>query len=154
MAAFEELTIGACFRAAEVTVTADLATAAMQLGGYTHPLFTDPAYVRESSPFPSPPVAGELVLLLCGGLAEQSEVHDEHTVALLGFDDVRFPAPAFHGDALTLEMEVVELVPSAAGGRGVAAFRWTCAKQDGQVVAVATARFLIRQRQDGSRPSR
>jgi acyl dehydratase len=146
VAAFDELEVGQRFIAPRRTVTEALATTVTALAGYTHPLFTDAAYVREHTPFPSPPVAGGLVLLLCGGLAEQTEVFDEHTVALLGFDDVRFPAPAFHGDTLRLQMEVVELAPSSSGEKGVAAFRWTCTKDDGQIVAVATARLLLRQR--------
>jgi acyl dehydratase len=154
VAAFDELEVGQRFMAPRRTVTESLATTMTALAGYTHPLFTDAVYVREHTPFERPPIAGGLVLLLCGGLAEQTDVFDEHTVALLGFDDVGFPAPSFHGDTLALEMEVTELNPSSRGDRGVAAFRWTCTRDDGEVVAVATARLLLRHRQDGSRPSR
>jgi acyl dehydratase len=74
------------------------------------------------------------------------------TVANLGFRDVRFPQPVFHGD--TLYGETVVLDKRASGsrpGEGVVTFEHTARNQHGDVVAVAVRSALIRMRpEDGS----
>ena len=69
------------------------------------------------------------------------------TVANLGFRDVRFPRPVFHGD--TLYGETVVLGKRASGsrpGEGVVTFEHTARNQHGDVVAVAVRSTLVRMR--------
>ena len=69
------------------------------------------------------------------------------TVANLGFSEVRFPAPVFHGDTLYAETVVLAARPSASRpGEGVVTFEHTARNQDGTVVAVAVRSALIRRR--------
>jgi acyl dehydratase len=64
-------------------------------------------------------------------------------VANLGFTQVRFPAPLFHGDTLYAETVVTEKRLSASRpGQGVVTLEHTGRNQDGVVVAAATRSVL------------
>jgi acyl dehydratase len=68
-------------------------------------------------------------------------------VANLGFRDVRFPRPVFHGDTLYASTVVVDKRPSGSRpGEGVVTFEHTAHNQDGDVVAVAIRSTLVRMR--------
>jgi acyl dehydratase len=111
--------------------------------GYVFPLFTDEAFARRAG-FAGRPVPGELVLLVLGGLAEQTGVFDETTLALTGLDSVRFLTPALVGDTVRLVMEVSEKRQSDSGRRGFVTFAWTCRNQRDEVVLEALATLVFR----------
>ena len=68
-------------------------------------------------------------------------------VANLGFRDVRFPRPVFHGDTLYASTVVLDKRLSASRpGEGVVTFEHTASNQDGEVVAVAVRSTLVRTR--------
>ncbi|WP_296606048.1 hypothetical protein, partial [Nocardioides sp.] len=77
-------------------VTVELATRLVESGGYTHPLFhpDDPA---------DRPLPGQAVLLLMGGLVEESGVLD-HAVALLEIRRARFHAMVRPGSRIRVEV--------------------------------------------------
>lgn len=65
-------------------------------------------------------------------------------VANLGFDEVRFPAPLFHGDTLYAHTVLTAKRPSRSRrGQGIATFEHTGRNQDDVVVAVATRTVLM-----------
>jgi acyl dehydratase len=65
-------------------------------------------------------------------------------VANLGFSDVVFPKPVFHGDTLYAETVVVEKRLSASRpGTGVVTFEHTARNQHGEVVAVAKRATMV-----------
>jgi acyl dehydratase len=65
-------------------------------------------------------------------------------VANLGFSDVVFPKPVFHGDTLPAETGVVEKRLSASRpGTGVVTFEHTARNQHGEVVAVAKRATMV-----------
>lgn len=113
----------------------------VSVGGYTHPLFTDPAYAAASR-FGRRPVPGQGVLLVMGGLAEQTDVFDATTIGLVGLDDVRFLAPAFAGDTVRLRLEILAK-EQPKPGRGLLVMAWRCARVDGTALVEATARMLF-----------
>lgn len=120
-------------------LTAEEGDALVQIGGYTHPLFTDPDHLA-ASPFPSRPWPGQALLLLMGGLVEQTGLFDDRVVALLGFESVDFLGPAFDDDALYVE---VEELPAPAGGNGrTGRFTWRACREDGTALVTAVAVFL------------
>ncbi|MFC6152123.1 MaoC/PaaZ C-terminal domain-containing protein [Nocardioides yefusunii] len=106
-----------------VQVDADLVSTVVGRGGYTHPLF-DVATHGESTPLP-----GQGVLLLAGGLVEQSGVLDD-AVALLEMKSVRFTQMVRAGDTLR-----VRVTPGShratSSGKHVQEFAW-------QIVVVAS----------------
>jgi acyl dehydratase len=65
-------------------------------------------------------------------------------VGNLGFTEVAFPHPLFHGDTLYTESEVVEKRLSASRpGQGIVTLRHTGRNQDGVVVGVATRSVMV-----------
>lgn len=70
-------------------------------------------------------------------------------VANLGFSEVSFPKPLFHGDTLYGETTVIDKRPSASRpGEGVVTFEHVGRNQYGVVVARATRVMLVRLRPD------
>ncbi len=66
-------------------------------------------------------------------------------VANLGFSEVTFPHPVRHGDTLYAETVVVDKRPSSSRpGEGIVTLTHTARNQDGEIVAVATRRTLVR----------
>lgn len=65
-------------------------------------------------------------------------------VGNLGFTEVSFPHPLFHGDTLYTETEVVEKRLSASRpGQGIVTLKHTGKNQDDVVVGVATRSVLV-----------
>ena len=65
-------------------------------------------------------------------------------VANLGFTEVSFPHPLFHGDTLYSESEVVEKrLSESRPGQGIVTLRQTGRNQDGTVVALATRSVMV-----------
>jgi acyl dehydratase len=66
-------------------------------------------------------------------------------VANLGFGEVRFPAPMYHGDTLYAESQVLAKRLSASRpGEGIVTLEHTGRNQDGVVTAVAVRTVMIR----------
>jgi len=66
-------------------------------------------------------------------------------VANLGFSDVRFPAPMYHGDTLYAETRLLAKRLSASRpGEGIVTLEHTGRNQDGVVTAVAVRNVMIR----------
>ncbi len=68
-------------------------------------------------------------------------------VANLGFRDVRFPKPVFHGDTLYCETIVLEKRESKSRpGEGIVTFEHTATNQHGDVVAVCVRSTMMQMR--------
>ena len=75
-------------------------------------------------------------------------------VGNLGFGDVAFPKPLFHGDTLYAETEVTDKRESKSRpGEGIVTFSHVGRNQHGDVVATASRKTMVRKRPPG-RPSR
>jgi hypothetical protein len=129
---------GDTFATPAVAVTEQLRADLVRLGGFTHPLFTRPEKVMlpEGSPLP-----GQAVLLLMGGLVEQSGRLDD-AIALLGMREVRFRRPAIPGTRIRVTVEVVSCSPYSPG-RAVCEMRWDAADDTGAALAQATVQMLV-----------
>jgi acyl dehydratase len=141
MTAFDRLTIGARSVTPSRTVSADDASEIVRRAGYTHPMFGPLATGAAAADAVIP---GELTLLLLGGLAEQTEVFDETTLALVSLDGIEFRSPAKIGDRIHLEMEVTDKRLSTSGRRGFVTFAWTCVDGSSRVILTARATFAFR----------
>jgi acyl dehydratase len=72
-------------------------------------------------------------------------------VANLGFRDVQFPKPVFHGDTLYAETVVLEKRASTSRpGEGIVTLEHTARNQHGEVVAIATRSTLVQMRPKAS----
>ena len=106
---FEEFSVGQLFRHAmrrTVTETDNLLVSAL-----THnpaALHLDAEYCRTQSEFGQRVVNSVFTLGLMVGVSVGDTTLGT-TVANLGWDEVRFPKPLFHGDTVRCETEVLEL---------------------------------------------
>ena len=105
---FEEFTVGQTFRhGIRRTITeADN----VWFSALTHnpaPLHLDAEYMKESE-FGQPIVNSCLTLAFMVGISV-GDTTVGTTVANLGWDEVRFPKPLFHGDTIHIETQVLEL---------------------------------------------
>ena len=111
------------------------------------------AEAMKASPF------GERIVnsLFTLGLMVGISVHDTTlgtTVANLGFEEVAFPAPLFHGDTVRVRTTVLALRESRSRpNEGIVTFLHEAMKQDGTVVARCRRAALMRKRPEASRPS-
>ncbi|WBC22525.1 MULTISPECIES: hypothetical protein [unclassified Solwaraspora] len=120
-----------------VTVTAELVDTLISRGGYTHPLFNPP----DPGSGGGPPLPGQAVLLLMGGLAEQSGQLDD-AIALLELRRMRFHQLVRAGATLRVRIERLAS-RSTSSGKVVAELRWTAVDADGAPVAEAEAVMLM-----------
>lgn len=126
------MTADSTVRSPAVPVTEDLVATLVRAGGYTHPLFAGA----------DAPLMGQGLLLLAGGLAEQSGILD-HAIALVGLDDVRFRAMARPGTSVTLVQERLDSTPTS-DGRHLERYAWTAVDQSETVLLEAVASMLTR----------
>lgn len=120
------------------TITQELIDTLVELGGYPHPLFHPTAEERAAGR--GAPLMGQGVLLLAGGLAEQSGALDD-AIALVGLTDVSFRAMVRAGTAVHLVLDLLATTTTASGKRR-SEYRWTVVGDDGAVVLEATAVLL------------
>lgn len=130
---------GTCASSPQVEVTADLIATLVTRAGYTHELFT-PA----SGDGRGPPLPGAGVLLLMGGLVEQSGQLDD-AVALLELSSVRFRKMLFAGSTLRVQIRPLE-ASTTSSGKVVQRFQWTGVDGDGDHVVEAEALMLMNTR--------
>ncbi len=123
-----------------VEVTPELIDDLVRLGGYTHPLFA------EASANSDRPLPGQGVLLLIGGLVEQSGQLDD-AVALLEMSRVRFHRMVTAGTRLHVEIErgIERLTP---GGRRLAEFTWSAFDGDEPVATVDVVMLMNQTEQE------
>jgi acyl dehydratase len=99
-------------------------------------LHLDEAYCRTQTEFGQRLVNSAFTLGLMVGISVGDTTLGT-AVANLGWDEVRFPKPVFHGDTLRVETEVLELRPSKSRpNQGVVVFQHRAFNQHGDLVAV------------------
>jgi len=65
-------------------------------------------------------------------------------VANLGFSDIRFPAPMYHGDTLSAETRMLsKRLSNSRPGEGVVTLEHTGRNQDGVVTAIAVRAVMV-----------
>lgn len=127
------------FRSPTVPITETLVATLVSSGGYTHPLFSSG----------DAPLMGQGVLLLAGGLAEQSGVLD-HAIVLVGLEAVRFHAMVRPGASIALVLELLDST-ATSHGRFLERYAWTVVDQSENVLVEAVATMLTHARE--GRPS-
>jgi acyl dehydratase len=133
---FDELTVGQVFRhEIRRTVTE---TDNVWFSAITHNpayLHLDEEYCRTESEFGQRIVNSGFTLALMVGISV-GETTLGTAIANLGWDEVRFPKPVFHGDTLRIETEVAELRDSKSRpDAGIVTFIHRAYNQRGELVA-------------------
>ena len=112
-----------------------------------HPLHLNDVYAAQSQQGRNV-VVGPLVYSLALGMSV-SDVSGK-AIANLATEDLKHPAPVFHGDTLFVESEVLEVTPSRSKqDRGVVKVRTDVYNQDGTLVATFRRAVLVPRRAEG-----
>lgn len=144
---YEEFKVGQVFRHAmrrTITEADNVLFSAM-----THnpaPLHLDEEYCRKHTEFGTRVVNSCLTLSLMVGISVADTTFGT-TVANLGWDQVRFPRPLFHGDTVRVETEVVELRDSRSRPHnGIVIFEHRAYNQKDELVASCHRAALMHRR--------
>lgn len=121
-----------------VAVTEEVINTLVSTGGYTHPLFQTNA--ENNTAGHSVPLPGQGVLLLMGGLVEQSGALD-NAIAMLELRQVRFRKMLTAGSTLRVTITPLESTTTSSG-KLITVYRWIGLDGDDEV-AEAEAVMLM-----------
>jgi len=114
----------------------------------TAALHLDEEYCRNETQYGQRVVNSCLTLGLMVGISV-GDTTQGTTVANLGWDEVRFPAPLFHGDTLRVESEVIELRDSRSRpDNGIVIFEHRAFNQHNELVANCKRSALMLRKPD------
>ena len=114
----------------------------------TAALHLDEEYCKNETEFGQRVVNSCLTLGLMVGISV-GDTTQGTTVANLGWDEVRFPAPLFHGDTLRVESEVIELRDSRSRpDNGIVVFEHRAFNQHNELVAHCKRSALMLRKPD------
>ena len=133
---FEEFKVGTVFRhAIRRTVTEADNVFFTALTHNPAAIHLDEEYCKRETEFGQRLVNSAFTLGLMVGISVGDTTLGT-TVANLGWDEVRFPKPLFHGDTVRVETEVLELRPSKSRPRnGIVIFEHRAYNQHDELVA-------------------
>ncbi len=133
---FDELTVGQVFRHPIRRTVTEMDN--VLFSSLTHNpawLHLDEEYCRTQTEFGQRLVNSGFTLGLMVGISVGDTTLGT-AVANLGWDEVRFPKPVFHGDTLRVETEVLELRPSSSRpNQGIVTFQHRAYNQRNELVA-------------------
>ncbi|WP_454195049.1 MaoC family dehydratase [Nocardia sp. Marseille-Q1738] len=110
----------------------------------TQALHLDAAFSEQLPPFNQRLVNSMFTLSTLVGLSV-AQLTQGTIVANLGFSEVSFPKPLFHGDTMYAETVVTDKRESKSRpGEGIVTFAHTARNQHGDVVATAVRKTLVR----------
>ena len=105
-------------------------------------LHLDAEYMKGTE-FGQPIVNSCLTLSLMVGISVNDTTHGT-AVANLGWDEVRFPKPLFHGDTIRIETEVLEMRESKSRpDNGIVVFEHRAYNQNDELVGVCKRSALL-----------
>lgn len=114
----------------------------------TAALHLDEEYCRNETQYGQRVVNSCLTLGLMVGISV-GDTTQGTTVANLGWDEVRFPAPLYHGDTLRVESEVIELRDSRSRpDNGIVIFEHRAFNQHNELVANCKRSALMLRKPD------
>jgi acyl dehydratase len=141
---FDDLALGMRFRSAERRVTAEaIKRFAAEFDPQAYHLDEEAA---KATPLKGLAASGWHTAAIVMRLMTDARPFGPHPLLGLGVDDLRWLAPVRPGDALHLEGEVIELLPSATKPQGIAKVRWTAVNQRGEPVYTVTPLAIVPRR--------
>ncbi|HTP97970.1 MAG TPA: MaoC family dehydratase [Casimicrobiaceae bacterium] len=144
---FEELTVGRTFRhALRRTVTEADNTFFSALTMNPAALHLDEDYCRKHTEYGTRVVNSAFTLGLVVGISVGDTTLGT-TIGNLGWDEVRFPKPVFHGDTIRVESEVVEARESRSKpDRGIVVFEHRGYNQRDELIMTCKRSALMQKR--------
>ncbi|WP_308014881.1 MaoC family dehydratase [Nocardia coffeae] len=115
----------------------------------TQALHLDAAFADDLPPFNARLVNSMFTLSTLVGLSV-AQLTQGTIVGNLGFSEIAFPKPVFHGDTLYAETEILDKRESKSRpGEGIVTFAHTARNQHGDIVATAVRKTLVRTQPEG-----
>jgi len=142
---FEELEQGTTFESVPRTVLDDDIQAFIRLTGDDNRVHHDDSFAREAG-FAGHIAHGALIVSLATGLAWQTGVLTDTTIAFRSIEDWKFTAPVYPGDQITLRGRVGERRALPRVGAGLVQFDLEVRNQRDEVVSTGRLRMLMRMR--------
>lgn len=136
---------GQSFETTARTVDAGDVSSFAGLSGDFNPLHVDEAFAA-STPFGGRVAHGLLTLAVSSGQQNQLGLFEGTTLALLGFDKLRFTGPVRFGDTVHTELTVKEAKESSKPDRGVVVFDTVVKNQRGETVLQFEQSVLLMRR--------
>jgi acyl dehydratase len=145
---FEEFQLGQVFdHALKRTVTEADNVFFSALTHNPAPLHLDEEYCRNETEFGQRLVNSCFTLGLMVGISV-GDTTQGTTVANLGWDEVRFPKPLFHGDTVRVQSEVLELRESRSRpNNGIVIFEHRAYNQNNDLIATCKRSALMLRKQ-------
>ena len=144
---FEEFEVGTVYEhrpGRTVTETDNVLFTTLTMN--TQPLHLDQAASEKLAPFHDRLVNSMFTLSTLVGLSV-TQLTQGTIVGNLGFSDIAFPKPLFHGDTLYAESEVIDKRESKSRpGEGIVTFAHTGRNQHGDIVATASRKTMVRKK--------
>lgn len=140
---FEEFAEGMTFQSGTRTVSDEDIQAFIRLTGDDNRVHHDDAFAREAG-FEGHIAHGALVVSLATGLAWQTGVLADTTIAFRSIEDWKFTAPVYPGDEITLHVTIAERRAMPRLRAGLVTFALEVRNQRGQVASTGTLRMLMR----------
>lgn len=143
MTRFVDIEVGDTLETVGRTITgADVTNFAGVSGDFSH-LHTDVERMSESE-FGKRIAHGALVFSIATGLLWQARERPSHVVAFYGVDRLRFVAPVFIGDTISVTTEVVEKEPREHSvANGVVRYELTVSNQEDETVLSSELLSLV-----------
>lgn len=141
----ETFKVGEKFVTPGRTITeADIVIFAGLSGDWTE-LHTNAEYMRNSQ-FGQRIAHGMLTLSVASGLVLRAKgLPNFEVLAFLGMDNVKFTAPVFIGDTISVEVEIVGArISKSRAGAGILKFKNTVKNQKNEVVATWESALMIK----------
>lgn len=139
---YEDTLIGTRTSSASRTIDEDYVRTFADLTWDRHLLHLDPAYAARTR-FGGQIAHGALLLSTLLGLVD---LDPRYLQCFYGIDQLQFRAPAYFGDTVHVESEVIAVRPRAGGDNGVVTCRGTLLNQDHKTVLVGGFSFLVASR--------
>lgn len=142
---FDELDEGRTFESPSRSITAGDVEAFIALTGDDNRLHTDDDFARENG-FDRRIAHGALVVALATGLAWQTGMLVDTTIAFRSIDAWKFILPVYPDDSISLRVVAGECRPLPRLKAGLVRFDLDVVNQHGAVVASGALRMLMRNR--------
>lgn len=142
---FEELPEGSTFTSPSRVVTVEDIEAFIRLSGDDNRLHTDDAFAREQG-FERRIAHGALVVSLATGLAWQTGMLRDTTIAFRSIEDWKFSAPVYPGDEIMLQGRISETRAIPRAKAGLVRFDLAVVNQHGTTVSAGGLRMLMQMR--------
>jgi acyl dehydratase len=143
---FEEFEPGDKAQTMSRTITEADIVNFMGVSGVFEELHMSTEYIREHSIWGKRVSPGPLTFIVAEGLAVQLGLIHHTGMALLGIDNMRWPAPTFCGDTIKVDIVVLEKKETSKPDRGVITFEHVVRKQTGEVVLQMNKVRMLRRR--------